>query len=100
MTFRSDLPNVISSCEKKRNKYLDAETDNFIGLSFQEVVLASEKFLKGNTMIQGLSNNHFKALGLVYDRNPWFGLGPIPKPKPELADTGCLNTKPDVLNTY
>ena len=24
--------------------------------------------------------------GLVYDRNHYFGLGPIPKPKPKLAD--------------
>ena len=24
---------------------------------------------------------------LVYDRNHYFGLGPIPKPKPKLADT-------------
>jgi hypothetical protein len=24
---------------------------------------------------------------IVYDRNHYFGLGPIPKPKPKLADT-------------
>ena len=24
---------------------------------------------------------------VVYDRNHYFGLGPIPKPKPELTDT-------------
>ena len=56
--------------EKRENKYLDAETHNFIGLSFQEVTLASKKFLKGNTMIQGLSNNHFKALGPCYHPVP------------------------------
>ena len=61
---------LFPAVKKRRNKYLDAETDNFIGLSFQEVVLASEKFLKGNTMIQGLSNNHFKALGLCYHPVP------------------------------
>ena len=28
-----------------------------------------------------------KESTLVYDQNPYFGLGPIPKPKPKLADT-------------
>ena len=27
------------------------------------------------------------ALLVVYDRNLYFGLGPVPKPKPKLADT-------------
>ena len=34
-----------------------------------------------------LDISHCKSSVLVYDRNHYFGLGPIPKPKPKLADT-------------
>ena len=34
-----------------------------------------------------LSSKGIGSSGLVYNRNHYFGLGPIPKPKPKLADT-------------
>ena len=30
---------------------------------------------------------------LLYDRNHYFGLGPIPKPKPKLADIFSADTE-------
>ena len=34
-------------------------------------------------------HSHYSTsyLSIVYDRNHYFGFGPIPKPKPKLADT-------------
>ena len=41
-----------------------------------------------NTTVMSVQKFHIKHwIEVVYDRNHYFGLGPIPKPKPKLADT-------------
>ena len=37
--------------------------------------------------ICSFSEKYLSVTSVVYDRNHYFGLGPVPKPKPKLADT-------------
>ena len=50
----------------------------------------SEKYhekSKAHSKMLGIKKYWIHILKLVYDRNQYIGLGPIPKPKPKLANT-------------
>ena len=67
--------------------------------TFNTIIMCTQKIMRTQQLLNffalriAKSRRVIKSWGsntsplLVYDRNHYFGLGPIPKPKPKLADT-------------